>query len=64
MAITNMSEVTANELPVIHEKDGSPNWVLGPSAMMSPALTVSPTFTSGRWVMQVFWLLRWNFLSR
>jgi NADH-quinone oxidoreductase subunit B len=24
-----MSEVTVNELPVIHEKDGSPNWVLG-----------------------------------
>ena len=24
-----MREVTANELPVIHEKDGSPNWVLG-----------------------------------
>ena len=39
----------------------SPTWVDGPSAMMSPALTRSPTFTSGRWVMQVFWLERWNF---
>ena len=24
-----MREVPANELPVIHEKDGAPNWVLG-----------------------------------
>jgi hypothetical protein len=23
----------------------------------------SPTFTSGRWLMQVFWLERWNFIS-
>ena len=29
--------------------------------MMSPFFTWSPTFTSGRWVMQVFWLERWNF---
>ena len=25
--------------------------------------TVSPTFTSGRWLMQVFWFERWNFIS-
>ena len=24
-------------------------------------LDPSPTFTSGRWVMQVFWFERWNF---
>ena len=36
--------------------------VEGPSAMTSPALTRSPTFTSGRWLMQVFWLERWNFI--
>jgi hypothetical protein len=24
----------------------------------------SPTFTSGRWLMQVFWFERWNFISR
>ena len=29
--------------------------------MMSPAFTTSPTFTSGRWLMQVFWFERWNF---
>ena len=42
----------------------SPSWVDGPSAMMSPARTLSPTFTSGRWLMQVFWFERWNFFSR
>ena len=26
--------------------------------------TVSPTFTSGRWLMQVFWFERWNFIRR
>ena len=26
--------------------------------------TTSPTFTSGRWVMQVFWFERWNFCRR
>ncbi len=31
--------------------------------MISPASTVSPTFTSGRWLMQVFWFERWNFIS-
>ena len=24
-------------------------------------LDLSPTFTSGRWLMQVFWFERWNF---
>ncbi len=32
--------------------------------MMSPGFTRSPTFTSGRWLMQVFWLERWNFDRR
>ena len=32
--------------------------------MMSPASTTSPTFTSGRWLMQVFWFERWNFMQR
>jgi hypothetical protein len=32
--------------------------------MMSPASTTSPTFTSGRWLMQVFWFERWNFCRR
>ena len=27
-------------------------------------LDLSPTFTSGRWLMQVFWFERWNFISR
>jgi hypothetical protein len=26
--------------------------------------TASPTFTSGRWLMQVFWFERWNLRSR
>ncbi len=29
--------------------------------MMSPFATTSPTRTSGRWLMQVFWFERWNF---
>ena len=31
--------------------------------MMSPFFTWSPTFTSGRWLMQVFWFERWNFMQ-
>ena len=27
-------------------------------------VTTSPTFTSGRWLMQVFWFERWNLRSR
>ena len=27
-------------------------------------LDLSPTRTSGRWLMQVFWFERWNFISR
>ncbi len=42
----------------------SPNSVEGPSAMMSPFFTTSPTRTSGFWVMQVDWFERWNFCSR
>jgi hypothetical protein len=42
----------------------SPMSVDGPSAMTSPLVTVSPTFTSGRWLMQVFWFDRWNFRRR
>ena len=42
----------------------SPSSVEGPSAMISPALIRSPFRTSGRWVMQVFWLDRWNFSMR
>ena len=44
-------------------KMSSPYSVDGPSAMISPASTVSPTFTSGRWLIQVFWFDRWNFIS-
>ncbi|MNZ67414.1 hypothetical protein D3C78_856630 [compost metagenome] len=36
----------------------SPMSVDGPSAMMSPRPTTSPFCTSGRWLMQVFWLER------
>ena len=36
----------------------------GPSAMMSPSATRSPTRTSGRWLMQVDWLLRMNLRKR
>jgi hypothetical protein len=49
-----------NATSALRPSASSPLWVLGPSAMMSPASTRSPIFTSGRWVMQVFWLLRWN----
>jgi hypothetical protein len=42
----------------------SPSSVDGPSAMMSPWHHTSPTRTSGRWLMQVFWLERWNFAER
>jgi hypothetical protein len=31
--------------------------------MMSPGFITSPTFTSGRWLMQVDWLERWNLCS-
>ena len=31
--------------------------------MTSPCWTTSPFFTSGRWLMQVFWFERWNFIS-
>jgi hypothetical protein len=31
--------------------------------MMSPFSIRSPIFTSGRWLMQVFWFERWNFIS-
>ncbi|MCR6687243.1 hypothetical protein [Pseudoxanthomonas sp.] len=36
----------------------SPMSVDGPSASTSPRAMRSPTFTSGRWLMQVFWLER------
>ena len=36
----------------------SPWSVAGPSAITSPALTRSPLWTIGRWLMQVFWLER------
>ena len=31
--------------------------------MMSPLCTRSPTFTSGRWLMQVDWFERWYFMQ-
>ena len=52
-----------NATSTLRPSASSPNWVDGPSAMISPASTVSPTFTSGRWLMQVFWFERWNFIS-
>ena len=51
---------TATFLP----RANSPMSVDGPSAITSPLRTVSPTFTSGRWLMQVFWLERWNLRMR
>jgi hypothetical protein len=39
----------------------SPRSVAGPSAMTSPACTLIPGSTIGFWLMQVFWLERWNF---
>jgi hypothetical protein len=42
----------------------SPRSVDGPSAITSPLATLSPTFTSGFWLMQVFWFERWNLRSR
>ena len=35
-------------------KASSPNLVEGPSAMISPDLTLSPTLTSGFWLIHVF----------
>ena len=42
----------------------SPMSVQGPSAMTSSLPTTSPTFTSGRWLMQLFWFERWNLRRR
>ena len=36
--------------------------VAGPSAMISPFFTRSPSCTIGFWLMQVFWLERWNLI--
>ena len=36
----------------------SPRSVDGPSASTSPRAITSPAFTSGRWLMQVFWFER------
>ena len=49
-----------------HERDqqvlararARPRCVDGPSASTSPRAIVSPAFTSGRWLMQVFWFER------
>ena len=41
----------------------SPSAVAGPSASTCPFLTVSPTETIGRWLMQVPWLERLNLVS-
>ena len=40
----------------------SPCWVAGPSAITWPRTTRSPLTTMGFWLMQVFWLLRRNFI--
>ena len=37
--------------------------VEAPSATTSPLAMRSPTFTSGRWLMLVFWFERW-YLTR
>ena len=42
-------------------KASSPWSVAGPSAIISPALTCWPFLTIGRWLKQVFWLVRMNF---
>ena len=41
----------------------SPFLVAAPSARSCPRFTRSPSETSGRWLMQVSWLLRLNFVS-
>ena len=41
----------------------SPLSVDDPSARTSPICTVVPLSTIGLWLMQVPWLLRWNFIS-
>ena len=41
----------------------SPSFVEGPSARTSPFLTLSPTFTAGRWLMHVPWFERAYLLS-
>jgi hypothetical protein len=53
-----------NATSTLRPSASSPSSVDGPSAMMSPFSTRSPTFTSGRWLMQVFWFERWNFIRR
>ena len=39
----------------------SPSLVDGPSAIISPIFTLSPTLTKGLWFIQVFWLDLLNF---
>ena len=41
----------------------SPRSVACPSARISPFFTSCPSFTSGRWLMAVFWLVRTNLSS-
>ena len=51
-----------NATRTLRPSASSPSSVHGPSPSTCPLCTFCPTRTIGFWLMQVFWLLRLNFV--